>query len=65
MHFIEQAQIRIAKKGIKAVDIKHKDLLTKEQICDIEHSQVYQWIKCGDWSQKDFEKWLRALRVIE
>lgn len=63
--FIELSQARIAKKGIRASDIKCKDLLTQEQIQDIPIELVYAWVKTGNWSQKDFKVWLKALRVIE
>lgn len=62
---LEAMQVRIARKGVAGVDIKVPGLLTDEQIADIPHQKVYEWIKTGKWRQKDFEKWLRILRVIE
>lgn len=65
MTHVEQMQIRIARKGIQASDIKRKELLTTEQIQDIPLDLVYMWVRAGDWKQKDFNRWLKALRVIE
>jgi hypothetical protein len=65
MTHIEMMQYRIARKGIQASDIKHKELLTTEQIQDIPIDRVYMWVRAGDWKQKDFNCWLKALRVIE
>ena len=61
---IELIQSRISRKGIQASDIKHKDLLSLEQIQDIPIDCVYMWVRTGDWKQKDFNRWLKALRVI-
>lgn len=63
--FYEETQVRISKKGVRAEDIKHPDLLTTEQIMDIPIVNVYMWVRTGAWKKKDFEKWLRAIRVIE
>lgn len=65
MTHIEMMQSRIARKGIQASDIKRKELLTTEQIQDIPIDRVYMWLRAGDWKQKDFNRWLKALRVIE
>lgn len=61
----DKTQERINTKGIRAEDIKHENLLTDNQIADIEIEQVYQWVRTGAWKQKDFKKWLRVIRVIE
>lgn len=50
---------------IKADDIKHKGKLTDDQIASIPHWQVYMWCRVGAWKPRDFEKWLRVMRVIE
>lgn len=50
---------------VKADDIKHKGRLTDSQIADISIDRVYEWIKTGSWKKKDFETWLRVIRVIE
>lgn len=66
MHISEQnRQLRIEKQIFKADDIKHSHVLTDNQICDIPIEKVYEWTKTGKWKQKDFKKWLKALRVIE
>lgn len=65
MSSIEEQQARINRKGFYAEDIKHPTLLSTEQICDIPIEKVYEWIKTNKWKQKDFQKWLRAIRVIE
>jgi hypothetical protein len=62
---LEEIQTRIATKGIRANDIKHKDVLSIEQIQDIPIDCVYMWVRTGDWKQKDFNRWLKALRVME
>lgn len=62
---LEAKQQRIMSKGVRAEDIKHKNLLTEDQIQCIETEKVYTWIKSGQWKQKDFNKWLKAIRVIE
>jgi hypothetical protein len=62
---IEEIQARITRKGLRATDIKHKDLLSREQIQDIPIDRVYMWVRTGDWKQKDFNRWLKALRVVE
>jgi flagellar basal body L-ring protein FlgH len=61
----EKAQVRISTKGIRADDIKHENLLSDEQIADIDIERVYEWVRIGAWKQKDFKKWLRVIRVIE
>lgn len=53
------------KNGYKADDIKHSSFLTVGEIQDIPIEKVYEWVKTGQWKQKDFKKWLKALRVIE
>jgi hypothetical protein len=61
----ELIQARITRKGLRATDIKHKGLLSQEQIQDIPIDRVYMWVRTGDWKQKDFNRWLKALRVVE
>lgn len=61
----EKAQVRISTKGIRADDIKHENLLSDQQISDIDVERVYEWVRTGAWKQKDFKKWLRVIRVIE
>jgi hypothetical protein len=56
---------RIARKGVQASDIKHKDLLTEQEIQFIDFDKVYMWVRTGDWKQKDFKRWLKALKVME
>lgn len=62
---IEKMQERIARKGIQAADIRHSGLLTEKQIQFIEFDKVYMWVRTGDWKQKDFKRWLKALKVME
>lgn len=62
---IEAMQVRISKKGMQGADIKVPGLLTDDQIADIPHAKVFEWIKVGCWRKRDFERWLRVLRVIE
>jgi hypothetical protein len=56
---------RIARKGIQASDIKRQELLTEQEIQFIDFDKVYMWVRTGDWKQKDFNRWLKALRVME
>jgi hypothetical protein len=63
-HF-EGMRARIARKGVQASDIKHKDLLTEQEIQFIDFDKVYMWVRAGDWKQKDFNRWLKALKVME
>ena len=52
------------KQLYKAIDIKSK-LTPDDHIADIPIALVYAWVRTGDWKQKDFQRWLRVLRVIE
>lgn len=61
----EEIQARIKNKGIRAEDIKHKDLLSEDQIAAIPVEKVYEWIKTGRWRQQDFKRWLKVMRVID
>lgn len=65
MTHIEQMRARIARKGIQASDIKRQELLTEQEIQFIDFDKVYMWVRTGDWKQKDFNRWLKALRVME
>jgi hypothetical protein len=56
---------RIARKGIQASDIKRQELLTEQEIQFIDFDKVYMWVRTGDWKQKDFNRWLKALKVME
>jgi aminopeptidase-like protein len=49
---------RVARKGIRATDIKVKDLLTNEQIASISETNVFDWVATKIWSYKDFKRWL-------
>jgi hypothetical protein len=48
---------RIKNKGIRASDIKFNDRLTPEDIFTIPRQTVFNWVKTGEWSQRDFNKW--------
>lgn len=61
----EKLKQRVLTKGIRAHDIKHETLLNDFDIGGIPYETVYMWIKQGKWKQKEFNKWLKALRVIE
>jgi len=61
----EQIRVRISKKGIRASDIKHRGLLTEDEIAFIPIEKVYEWIKTGQWNLKDYKVWLKTIRVIE
>lgn len=65
MTHIEQMRARIARKGIQASDIKRQELLTEQEIQFIDFDKVYMWVRAGDWKQKDFNRWLKALKVME
>lgn len=64
---IELRNQRLAKGKHHVDDIYHDNgllALTQEQIQDIPIEKVYEWTKTGQWKQKHFKKWLKALRVI-
>lgn len=47
-----------------AVQIKSDDILTTEEIANIPIQMVYMWTRSGAWKQKDFIKWLNAVKEI-
>ena len=61
----ELIRVRIAKKGIYAEDIKYAGRLTDDEIAYLPVDRVYMWLRQGAWKQKDFNKWLKVMRVIE
>lgn len=61
----ELIRVRIAKKGIYADDIKHAGRLSEEEIAYLPVDRVYSWLRQGAWKQKDFNKWLKVMRVID
>ena len=65
MTHIEMMRARIARKGIQASDIKRQELLTEQEIQFIDFDKVYMWVRPGDWKQTDFNRWLKALKVME
>lgn len=60
----ELIRVRIAKKGIYAEDIKHHGRLSEDEIAHLPVEKVYMWLRQGAWKQKDFNKWLKVMRVI-
>lgn len=60
MKHAEQVRNRIETKGTRAEDIKHKGRLSISEIDSIPESNVFMWIRAGDWKMKDFNKWLEA-----
>lgn len=65
MNHFEQLRVRIVKKGIYHSDIRYPGLLTDDEIAYIPIERVYEWVRQGMWKPRDFNKWLRVLRVIE
>jgi hypothetical protein len=65
MSGMEAIRVRIAKKGIHHSDIRHTGLLTDDEIAYLDIEKVYLWVRQGHWKQKDFQKWLKVMRVIE
>jgi len=61
----ELVRCRIAKKGIYAEDIKYASRLTQDEIATLAVDKVYMWVRTGSWKAKDFNKWLKVMRVIE
>lgn len=61
----EMIRVRIAKKGICAEDIKHAGRLSDDEIAYIPVARVYEWVRQGFWKTKDFNRWLKVMRVIE
>ncbi len=56
---------RILTKGVRAEDIRHHGRLSLEDIQDIHTDKIYAWVKTNQWKLKDFNAWLKAIRVIE
>lgn len=52
---------------MKAFAIKINDTyaLTVQEIQDIPVERVFEWVKTGAWSVRDFRKWLQAIRIID
>jgi hypothetical protein len=61
----ELIRVRITKKGIYAEDIKHVDRLSDDEIAYLPVDKVYAWVRQGAWKTKDFNRWLKVMRVIE
>lgn len=55
------------KKRHKATDIKHGGSLslTAKEIQEIPINLVYMWIRSGEWKQKDFLKWCKAMMIVD
>ena len=62
--FDAKIRARIESGKIHAEDIKHAGRLTDEEIARLPVEKVYAWVRGGEWKQKDFKKWLKALCVI-
>lgn len=56
---------RIKRKGIYGSDIKVLNLLTDDEIADLPVEKIHYWVRQGTWTQKDFKRWLKIIRVIE
>lgn len=56
---------RIKSKGIRARDIRHKGLLTSNEVRTISNLTAYSWLREGCWSLKDFNRWLACKGVNE
>ncbi len=65
MTHIEQMRYRIKRKGIYGSDIHVKNLLTDDEIAELPVEKIYSWVHQGIWTQKDFKRWLKIIRVIE
>lgn len=63
--YIEQMRSRIKRKGIYGSDIKVLNLLTDDEIADLPVEKIHYWVRQGTWTQKDFKRWLKIIRVIE
>ena len=61
----EQIRVRIARKGIYPEDIKHAGRLTNDEIACLAVDKVHSWVRHGARKPKDFNKWLKVMRVIE
>lgn len=62
---LNQMRSRISRKGIAGNDIKVKGLLTDDEIADLPVEKIHYWIRQGIWTQKEFKRWLKIIRVIE
>lgn len=59
----EHIRQHIETKRIRAEDIKLKGRLSISEIDSIPASNVFMWIRAGDWKMKDFNKWLEAKNI--
>lgn len=57
----EEVRVRIAKKALLQ---KILNMLVAFPMMRL-HILVYTWVRSGAWKPKDFNKWLRVMRVIE
>jgi hypothetical protein len=54
-----------AANRLKAAYIRIPNFLTDDEIANIPIEKVYEWVRTGQWKQKDFKCWLKVMRVIE
>lgn len=59
-----QAQNRINAGKIRHDDMRN-NVLSDNQIADLDVDQIYHWIRNGQWKPSDFRKWLTVIRVLE
>jgi hypothetical protein len=62
---IMDIQSRIDTKGIRAEDIKHANRLTDDEIASIDITNIYQWVRTGQWKQKDFKRWAIVMCIVD
>ena len=61
----ELSRLRISKRGINADDINHPGRLSDDEIANLPISTVYNWVRVGAWKPKQFNMWLKVMRVVE
>lgn len=37
--------------------------MSDEQIAHLDHREVYNWVKSGEWGRPQFDKWVEELMV--
>ena len=59
-----QARKRVNSGKILPSDIIRPGLLSNNEIQDISHRNIYRWVREKYWTEHDFERWLKSIRVI-
>jgi len=61
----QQVDERIARSGVRPKDFHAPGRLSEEQIRDIPHQKIYEWVREGSITGKHFSKWVNAVWEME